>query len=394
MKPDMPEAPFSAVFPVQNADDVRRLESVPLDQRLRVRSTYEVFANAAAAFGERAALSFLHTSEPDGPVTTWSFAELLRGIHRMANVLHGLGVGPGDTVAVLLPGCLTYHLALWGGAAAGIVQPLNPLLADDKLVALLNAGQARVLIAWGADDDSGYWRKAQHLQAQVRSLRHVLRVRPLDEPSAPASLAPGVIDCDAALAAAPHDRLLSARVFAPEDICAYFHTGGTTGAPKLARHSHGAQVFMAWSYVQMQGLAPGDAVINGFPLFHVAGVLPGTLAALSAGVHVIIPTLQLFRNRSVIRNYWKLVARHRPTALAGVSTVLTALTEIPLDGADISSLRPSSTSTRQPSRGNSASCDAARRNRHRPAGSNHAPCTADRYGYRQRHCTGVFARHF
>ena len=113
-------------------------------------------------------------------------------------------------MAILLPGCLDYHLALWGGEAAGIVQPLNPLLNEEKLVSLMNAGKATVLFAWGTDD-----------------------------------------------------------------IAAYFHTGGTTGAPKLARHSHGAQVFTAWVCVQLQGTLASDVVINGYPLFHVAGVLPG-----------------------------------------------------------------------------------------------------------------------
>ena len=45
-------------------------------------------------------------------------------------------------MAVLLPGCLEYHLALWGGEAAGIVQPLNPLLTDEKLASLMTARPA------------------------------------------------------------------------------------------------------------------------------------------------------------------------------------------------------------------------------------------------------------
>jgi fatty-acyl-CoA synthase len=44
---------------------------------------------------------------------------------------------------VLLPGGLEYHLALWGGEAAGIVQPLNPLLTDEKLLSLMNAATPR-----------------------------------------------------------------------------------------------------------------------------------------------------------------------------------------------------------------------------------------------------------
>lgn len=336
----MSAAPFSPSFPVRSIEDVRRLEQTPLAEALTVRSTYEIFRNAAAAFGDRTALTFLRTADPAHEPIRWSYAELLAGIHQTANMLHALGVGPQDAVAVLLPGCLEYHLALWGGEAAGIVQPLNPLLSDEKLVALMTAGRAKVLIAYGSDEESGMWSKAMRLRGQVPTLTTVLRVAPHDEPVGSAGDLPeGVADFNAMCAHVPADQLASGRDIAPGDIAAYFHTGGTTGAPKLARHSHGAQVFTAWASVKLQGLKSRDITINGYPLFHVAGVLPASLSALSAGVEVIIPTTQLMRNKQVLANYWRLVEKYRPTSLSAVPTVLAALANVPLAGADISSIK-------------------------------------------------------
>lgn len=336
-------APFRPAFPIRSLADVRQLEAIPMHEALTVRSTYEIFCNAGAAFGSKTALTFLRTADPADAPIRWSYAELLAGIHQTANLLHTLGVGPEDAVAVLLPGCLEYHLALWGGEAAGIVQPLNPLLSDEKLASLMVAGRAKVLIAYGSDEDSGaagMWSKALRLRSQVPTLTTVLRVAPHDEAlhAAPA-LPEGVGDFAALRAQQPADRLVSGRDIAPSSTAAYFHTGGTTGAPKLARHSHGAQVFTAWASVQMQGLKSTDIAINGFPLFHVAGVLPGSLAALSAGVEVIIPTTGLYRNKAMIENYWRLVEKLRPTSLSAVPTVLAALANVPLAGADISSIR-------------------------------------------------------
>jgi fatty-acyl-CoA synthase len=337
MRPLAP--PFSPSFPVRSLTDVRRLEATPLAEAITVRSTYEIFCNAAAAFKDKTALTFLRSADPDHMPIRWSYAQLLTGIHQTANLLHTLGVGPTDAVAVLLPGCLDYHLALWGGEAAGIVQPLNPLLSDEKLVALMNAAGAKVLIAYGSDAESGMWSKALRLRSQVPSLTTLLRVAPHDEAASAAPVLPaGTLDFNSARAREPGDRLVSGRDIAPTDIAAYFHTGGTTGAPKLARHSHGAQVFSAWACVQMQGVTAADIMINGYPLFHVAGVLPGSLASLSAGVETIIPTTTLLRNKEVIANYWRLVEKFRPTALSGVPTVLAALANVPLAGADISSL--------------------------------------------------------
>jgi fatty-acyl-CoA synthase len=333
-------APFAPAFPVRSLDDVRRLEEVPLEQALTVRSTYEIFVNSAHAFGDKTALTFLRTGNPADEPIRWSYADLLAGIHQTANLLHKLGVGPQDAVAVLLPGCLEYHLALWGGEAAGIVQPLNPLLTDEKLVSLMIAGRAKVLIAYGSDDESGMWSKALRLRGQVPTLAAVLRVAPHDELPADAPPLPqGVGDFNALRALEPANRLVSGRKILPTDIAAYFHTGGTTGAPKLARHSHGAQVFTAWASVQLQGLKSSDISINGYPLFHVAGVLPAALTSFAAGVESIIPTTALLRNKEVVANYWRLVEKYRPTSLSAVPTVLAALANVPLNGADISSIR-------------------------------------------------------
>lgn len=154
--PSAPVPPFAAAFPIRSLADVQRLEALrPLEEAVPVASTYEIVVNSARAFGDKTALTFLPDAEGRAEPLRWSYAELLAGIHRTANLLHRLGVGPSDAVAVLLPGCLEHHLALWGASAAGIVQPLNPLLSDDKLVALMNATQAKVLIAWGADDEAG-----------------------------------------------------------------------------------------------------------------------------------------------------------------------------------------------------------------------------------------------
>ena len=156
-----------------------------------LRSTYEIFRNSGAAFGDKPALTFLRSGDPAEAPIRWSYAQLLAGIHQTANLLHRLGVGPDDAVAVLLPGCLDYHLALWGGEAAGIVQPLNPLLTDDKLVALMTAGRAKVLIAYGSDADSGMWAKAMRLRGQVPTLTTLLRVAPHDEAPGSAGGLPG-----------------------------------------------------------------------------------------------------------------------------------------------------------------------------------------------------------
>jgi fatty-acyl-CoA synthase len=326
--------------PVQSLADIHRIEATPLAQAVPWTSTYALIRASAQAHAEQPALTFLHTGQPGGASTTWTYRDLLQGIHQTANLLHQLGVGPQDAVGVLLPGGLAYHLALWGGEAAGIVQPLNPLLSDEKLLSLLHASNAKVLIAHGAEDDSQLRAKALRLQSQLPGLKAVLLAHPDGGPLPEGDALPaGAQDFHALRTTQEAEHLVSQRIFQPTDIAAYFHTGGTTGAPKLARHSHGAQVFTAWANATMQGFRASDVTINGYPLFHVAGVLPGALCSLAVGMHVLIPTEVMFRNREVVHNYWRLVAHHRCTLMSGVPTVLAALASVPLQGVDISSLR-------------------------------------------------------
>jgi fatty-acyl-CoA synthase len=73
-------------------------------------------------------------------------------------------------------------------------------------------------------------------------------------------------------------------------VCALFHTGGTTGRPKLVRLTHGNQIHAAWSFAQVHGLDELDTAIDGFPLFHVGGTITAGLSVLAAGGHVIIPS--------------------------------------------------------------------------------------------------------
>ena len=333
--------PLRAVRVVRTMDDIRELEKTPLSDAMKAQSSYELLNNAKHAFGGQPALTLMHTGDPKGPSTVWTYNDLFGKITQYANVLHALGMTKDDVQAVLLPACLEYQLGLWGASAAGITQPLNPLLTDDKLVSLLNTAGAKVLLTWGEAAEADYWNKAMRLRDQVPGLHHVIRVAPVGETPAqrPGDLPAGVYHLDELMAAQPSDHLVSGREIQPGDVAAYFHTGGTTGAPKLARHTHGGQVYTCWASVQVRNVLPEDVSINGSPQFHVAGTLAGGLPGFAVGMHAVVPTITLFRNPEVIRNYWRIIDHFKVTNTGGVPTVLAAVTQVPIGDADISSLR-------------------------------------------------------
>ena len=116
-----------------------------------------------------------------------------------------------------------------------------------------------------------------------------------------------MLDFDETIAACPADHLESGRAILPEDIASYFHTGGTTGTPKLAPHSHGNEVAMAYSMNLVTRFGIGDVTLCGLPLFHVNGVIVTGLAAFIGGAEVLLATPQGYRNSTLIGNFWKVI---------------------------------------------------------------------------------------
>ncbi|MGH8354377.1 MAG: acyl-CoA synthetase, partial [Pseudomonas sp.] len=148
-----------------------------------------------------------------------------------------------------------------------------------------------------------------------------------------------VLDFDELIAACPADRLESGRQIQPDDVASYFHTGGTTGTPKLAPHSHRNEVAMAMIMSFLLDFGPGDTTLCGLPLFHVNGVMVTGLAPFYCGAQVLLATPQGYRNPNLIQNFWKIIERHRVSFFSGVPTIYAGLLQVPSAGHDLSCLR-------------------------------------------------------
>jgi fatty-acyl-CoA synthase len=323
---------FEPVRKISTIDDVREIENVPLEDRIPFRNIYQALAAAAEADPDHPALSYISDMDPDKPAITWSRGEFLGKVTQAANLFHDLGLGSTDVIAFLLPTLSETHVVLWGAETAAIAAPINYLLTADTIADLLLASKAKVLVALGPHPAFDIWQRAQDAMLLAPAVQHLFQV--CVDGHAPAKGAP---DFMAALEQQPTDRLLAKRNFKQNDIAALFHTGGTTGVPKLAMHNHQGQLFSAWGAVQMNYIEANNIVPGVFPLFHVAGALVNGLAVLTGGGHIVIPTATGARNKEVIAGFWKLVERFKMTSFSGVPTILTALTARPVD-ADISSL--------------------------------------------------------
>lgn len=333
---------------IRTLQDIEQIESTPLSDRDLPSSTFELIRRTAQTSPEAAALSFILQGTGEETPLRLNYAELLGKITQTANAFHRLGLRPGKAVSFLLPNLPQTHYTIWGGEAAGIVNAINPLLDPEHIAELIHASKSELLVTLAPFPGTELWDKVDALRDQLPELKAILCVdmaNLLPEPQRSALkaqrglLPEGVLDFDETIAACPADHLESGRVITADDIASYFHTGGTTGTPKLAPHSHGNEVAMAYSMNLVTRFGAGDVTLCGLPLFHVNGVIVTGLTAFIGGAEVLLATPQGYRNTTLISNFWKVIARHKVSFFSGVPTIYAGLLQIPSEGHDLSSLK-------------------------------------------------------
>jgi fatty-acyl-CoA synthase len=330
---------------LSSLQDIESFEAQPYRAAVLARSTYELISRAAKRFAQREAFRYL----PDGDLATApvciTYSELLENINRAANLFRSLGVGPDDAVAILAPNTPETQYALWGAQVVGRVCPINFLLQPDHIAALLKASNAKLIVALGPNAELNVWPTVQKV-IQLYPLP-VLQIRVDGQggqgatPSGGSEVDPEMVFQDQISLQNPlllHDGLPGIAANSDSRVCACFHTGGTTGAPKLALHTHGNEVHTSTLAPLFYGFDEHTVELNGFPLFHVAGAFVYGLALLSVGATQVLPTLSGMRNPAFVKNYWKFCEREEITALACVPTILATLLNEPVD-ADISSVK-------------------------------------------------------
>jgi fatty-acyl-CoA synthase len=330
----------SSLWPTyEGPEDVAAIEELPLAERGLPASTYELVIRAAALWPDRPAMSVLpdasHWNEP----VEITYASLADRVHAYANALEGCGIGRRDAVAILSPNCAAMPVALLAAEAVGVAAPINPNFSAEHIGQLLELSGTRVLIAAGPALDPAVWKKARQVVEASSRVNALLALGPTGgaEQESLEPLESIVVSSLAELADRHRGDVLTTAPPAHIDVASYFHTGGTTGAPKLAAHTHENEVSDAWMIAA--GAVPGDGAVlfGALPLFHVNALVVTTLSPLFKGQHVVWAGPLGYRDPNLGGVFWKIIERYRVGAMSAVPTVYGMLAHVPID-ADISSL--------------------------------------------------------
>ena len=311
-------------------------------------TTYGLLSQTAGKFPSRNAVTYQLMSGPTDKCETFSWSELKDKTTQVANMLRELGVGETDVVAYLLPNTNETVLTYLGGQVAGIVNPINPLLGPEQIAAILRETNAKVLVTLRAFPKTDVSQKAADAVALAPNVHTVLEVDlhryltgikklivPLIRPKTTVTHDAKVLNFSAEM-----NRQSTTLAFEDSTIdrvAAFFHTGGTTGMPKVAQHKYSGIVYNGWLGARLL-FTEEDVQICPLPMFHVFAAIVSLGASLASGAHVVFPTPQGYRGEGVFDNFWKLIERHKVTFMITVPTALSALMQRKVD-ADISTLR-------------------------------------------------------
>ena len=253
--------------PLKTLDDVVRFEAaLPIERRMPGKSVYDVFFSGAERYGKRTALTMVMSGASDEKPRRVSYVDLLSLVRRAANLFASLGgVRPG--VAYMLPSLVETHATLWGAETVGYAVPVNFLLQPAHIAQLLKSSGAKILVALGPHPQLDIWQKALLVREQLPGLT-LVRVAPPGT-----ATEDGVIDFHAEMLAQPDDRLVFGEPGRDDAVAACFHTGGTTGVPKLVTHTHRGQLAAALGGAALAGMRADDVLTANLPLFHVGGTI-------------------------------------------------------------------------------------------------------------------------
>ncbi|MEV6825976.1 acyl-CoA synthetase [Amycolatopsis sp. NPDC051102] len=318
--------------------ELAAIEAVPLAERGLPESTYALLSRAAGAWPDRPATTVLPDAVRWREPVRRTFAELLADVHRYANLLRDLGVRRGDAVALMAPNCAELIPATLAAQLAGIAAPLNGGLHRAHLTELLRLSGARVLITAGPELAPEVWDTARALGADLDAILVLRPTGATGEPPPLPAVDGGRVGYLTGLAAGHDPAAFAGAPPVAADLAALFHTGGTTGAPKLAAHTHANEVADAWMIAAGSLLDDGSAVFAALPLFHVNALVVTLLAPLFKGQHAVWAGPLGYREPALYGQFWKIVEHHRIAAMSAVPTVYAVLAQCPVD-ADIASLR-------------------------------------------------------
>jgi acyl-CoA synthetase (AMP-forming)/AMP-acid ligase II len=250
-------------------------------------------ANTLFSVLEHGASSDLAVVVPGGPRLT--YGQLREQVSLAADRLAQHGLGRGDRVALVFPNGIESIVLFLAAASVGTAAPLNAAYKEDEFRFYLEDTEAKALIVPPGEAEAA--RRAlpegaalieAHLDGHGQL---VLESRGHSDPSRSAGGA------------------------SADDVALVLHTSGTTSRPKLVPLRHRNLAASIDNIAATYRLGGEDVAMCVMPLFHIHGLMASTMATLSTGGTVVVPS------RFDPLTFWPAAAEHGATWYSAVPTI-------------------------------------------------------------------------
>ncbi|MEL7311315.1 MAG: acyl-CoA synthetase [Pseudomonadota bacterium] len=311
------------------------------------KSIYESLIETSVSVGDQPGISFQMDGRPRCRSTTMTWRQTVDDAIRFARFARENGIQPSDKVAYLLPNLPETVVTYLGAMVAGCVVPINPLLEPKQIASILRTTGAKMLVTLAPIPGVDIAQRAAAAVAELESTIAVVEVDitrhlPPVKRWLAGALRPNVVYRPDVQRVAFSDALDSQSTDWTDDASsddrpvACFHTGGTTGNPKVVQHFERGVIFTGWLGATML-FSKTSVALCPLPLFHVFGCHAVIMSAVLSGAHVVLPSPAGFRGPGVIDNFWRLIERWQATFVIAVPTAMSAMLQRPVD-ADVSSV--------------------------------------------------------
>ncbi len=257
-----------------------------------------------------------------------NYRELDKESTAIATELKKLGIEKGDHIAVSLPNWHEFIVAIFAIAKVGaVVVPFNTRYQNFETEYILNNSKAKAAFFTTELDGTNQWDTFHNVYKQGNYLQHLITVR--SESSEGIS----------------YDNLLKSGLNSkenknslpevnPEDVAIIMYTSGTTGNPKGAMLTHKNITFNATRSGEMLECTSDDVFLIQVPMFHIFGMSPGVICAVSFGAKIVLT--QKFKAEDALQ----IVEQEKITVHHGVPTMfILELNHPNLEKYDLTSLR-------------------------------------------------------
>ncbi len=348
---------------VQTSLDMAKVDISKLSPEQLPQSIYDSIVTSARRYSNKVAIKYILDGDCIGPeqipfskklvhqlvkVTKGktfaapyreiTYNELSHSVTQVANALKQLGIERGDVTSIILPNFPEMYSSLWGAETAGIANPINPLLDAKIIKEIASTAQSKVLIALGPVPGSDIWEKVLKIKDEIPSLQAVISLFGGDIPKSDANKVP-VYGFEKLIRSQNGSKLFTDTPN-QQDICSYFHTGGTTGLPKLAKHLHLNELTNASQMNLISPITENDTSLIGLPIFHVNAAITG-LASVIKGSTILLAGPSGFRGKNIVKNLLTILNNFDVAFMTAVPTVYAGLLDLIAKG-EVQAVKPRS----------------------------------------------------